>query len=233
MTICRECGVELDTEMDVCPLCGTAVNQTVSRSVTRREKASGVSAAPERERHQLRKVLWQVTSILLLSVIIATLIIDLTVHGETTWSLYPVTICLVIFLYGWLLIFWQAKLFYRLIMAWFIATIFLVILHMMLKDIRWLAGLGIPILFAANFIGLLFLAISQHTRGLNVLALSFVAIAALCISIESIVSLYTEDMVRLQWSAIVSACLLPVTAAVFFMYYKTRRNKDLQKIFHT
>jgi hypothetical protein len=68
---------------------------------------------------------------------------------------------------------------------------------------------------------------------LNIIAIIFVAIALLCLFIEGIISFYFSASIKLQWSVIVSACLLPVTAAMTFMYFRTRNNIDIQKIFHT
>jgi len=77
------------------------------------------------------------------------------------------------------------------------------------------------------------LLINLKKKGLNVLAIVFVAIAILGLMIESFISWYVARSVTLGWSVIVAACLLPVTAAILFMYFKTRNNPELQKIFHT
>jgi hypothetical protein len=86
-----------------------------------------------------------------------------------------------------------------------------------------------------NVIGLVlyFLLTRLKTKGLNVLALVFVSVAVISLAIEAIISLYFTGEIALGWSAIVAACLLPVTAAILFIYFRTKNSADLQKIFHT
>ncbi len=229
--ICKNCLVELDDDMTACPLCGTPVNES--------GPADRVPKAPtlmeDSERHLLQRILWQVTATLLLSGIVATLIIDIARHKTITWSVYPVTICLIAFSYASLLAFWQAKMIYRIMGGWVLSTVLLLLINLFLAKTDWPTGVGIPLVFALNFVTLTLLAVFHITKrkGLNLLAYAFVAIAVLCISIEGILSRYFTGGVELGWSIIVAACLLPVSAALLFIFFRTWNNPKLQKIFHT
>jgi hypothetical protein len=235
MTVCRRCGVELEDGITICPLCQTSVFADKNESPIVQTELYEHHPIPEEKKHLLQRILWQVTSILLLSGIIATLIIDFAIHKTMTWSVFPVSICLIIFSYASLLAFWHTKTVYQFLTGCFISTLLLMVLNFWLHDNPWIIKLAVPLLLTVNTVAVLLTIIinSIKTKGLNVLAFTFVAIAVLCIAIEAIISFYLENSIHLRWSAIVAACLLPVTAAIVFMYFRTRKNPDLQKIFHT
>ncbi|HEX8039755.1 MAG TPA: DUF6320 domain-containing protein [Chryseosolibacter sp.] len=187
------------------------------------------------ERHLLQRILWQVTATLLLSGIATTLIIDVARHKTITWSVYPVTICLIAFSYASLFAFWQTKTIYRILGGWVLSSLLLLLVDLFLDRTDWPTGAGIPLVFALNFVAITLLAIFRITKrkGLNLLAYTFVGIAVLCISIEWILSRYFSGKVELAWSIIVAACLFPVSIALLFIFFRTWNNPKLQKIFHT
>lgn len=230
MIVCKQCGVELDEQMQVCPLCETSVmdggrvNKKFSADV-RDEKLKPTL---------LKRVLWQIACVLLLSAIVATLIIDLSRLGYVTWSIYPVTISLILFSYSSLIVLWRAKPVIQLLAAWLVSGALLIAVKLFTGD-DWPIRLALPILCGVNVICMLLISILSRlkVKGVNVLAIMFVAIAVLCVLIEGVLSLYLKDQMVLNWSVIVAACLLPVTAAVVYIHLRTRNNKDLQKIFHT
>lgn len=233
MTICKECGVQLDDDMKACPLCETPIvnggtHKNVTLPVDKEETAKGG------EKNALQQILWQITAVLLLSAIVGTLIIDLSIHGSITWSIYPISICLMVFSYASLIALWRTTAFLQLLGGWVISTLVLVAIYWNIEA-EWPLRLALPLLSAVNVVGLMlnFILIRLKAKGLNVLAIFFVFIAILCILIEGIVSLYFKKFIDMQWSIIVAACLLPVTAAILFMYFRTRNNAELQKIFHT
>lgn len=233
MTICKQCLVELDDGMKRCPLCGTPAGE--SGIISHNLPDEVASTFDEEDRLILHRILWQITAILLLSGIVATLIIDISINKAVTWSVYPISICLIVLSYASFLALWRTRPIYQILAGWALSTLLLAICNHFFPAAGWTVNLGIPILFAVNFISILLLTVFAATRrkSLNLLAFIFVAIAVLCIIIEGILSLYFRDEIELTWSIIVAACLLPVTAALIFMYYRTRKNSRLQKIFHT
>ena len=233
MNICKECGVVLDDDMMLCPLCETTVlgagkSKDVILQINKKE-------IPQvRKKNLLHLILWQITAVLLLSGIAATLIINLSIQGSITWSIYPISICLMVFSYASLMVLWRTTIFFQVLAAWIISTLVLVMVNGSIEA-DWPLLLALPILSAVNIIGLLinFIVRNLKAKGLNVLSLIFVSIAALCLIIDGIISYYFFKVIELQWSVIVAACLLPVTAAILFMHFRTKNNTDFQKIFHT
>lgn len=229
MIVCKACGVELESSMTHCPLCGTQVGSNAP-SVPDKQKVKMTA----RGRYFLKQILWQVVSIFLLSGIVATVAINLSVNGRMTWSVYPVTICLIIFSYAAVMALWPTRVAVQLLAGWLLSTALIWVIQQ-LVDADWPMLLAFPLLCAVNVIGLtLYFAISGlKVKGLNILAMFFVAIACLCLIIEGMITNYYDSVITLQWSVIVAACLFPVIAAIVFMHIRTKTNAEIQKIFHT
>ena len=230
MILCKECGVELEDHMQHCPLCGTSVLGQGSSDYGLNEQKH---VPYVREKRLLSKVLLQIASILLLSGIAATLIINVAIERQITWSVYPISVCLIILCYVALISLWHNRILVQLLGGWLLAIIVLLIVNALI-DKDWPLTLALPILCAVNIIALFltFVLSVLRTKGVNIFAIVILAIAILCLMIEGIVSFHFEHAVELRWSVIVSACLLPVIAAILFMYFRTRNNSDLKKIFH-
>ena len=225
--------------MQHCPLCaspaGAFPDDTPKKRRLMEDEVLSINSTVNAEGDfLLQRVLWQVTSILLLSGIISTIIVDLSIHKTITWSIYPLTVCLIIFSYVSLFAFWYVRMIYQIIGGLLISSVLFIILDSVLPQSHWLLHVGLPLLCAVNLVSIILIAWinrSKH-RGLNVIAYTCVAIAMLCVSIEFILSFYSGNIV-FQWSAIVAACMLPVTAALLFMHYRIKKNPDIEKIFHT
>ena len=232
MLICNKCGVELDDGLNICPLCETPVGvHGDDNNLTYHMKTRSIDET--KKVHLLKRVLWQVTSVLLLSGIVATLTINIAIQGSITWSIYPVCICLMIFSYASLIALGRTGILFPLLGGWLMSVVVLIVVQWY-SGLTWPLRLALPILCSVNAVGVAFILVvtNLRTRGLNVLAIGLIAVSVLCLAIEGIISKYFGDAIKLQWSVIVAACLLPVTAAVFFMFLRTKNNPDLQKIFH-
>jgi hypothetical protein len=232
MRICKQCGVELDDEIALCPLCETPVNEGANKDVILQISKKEI---PEvRKKNVLHLILWQITAVLLLSGIVATVIINLSIQGSITWSIYPISICLIVFSYASLIVLLRTTVFFQVLAAWLVSALVLVVVYWSIEA-DWPLLIALPILSAITVIGLLMIFLLTHlkAKGLNILAIFLVCIAGLCLVIDGIISFYFNKVVDLQWSVIVAACLLPVTAAILFMYFRTKDNTDFQKIFHT
>ena len=241
MNICINCGVELENDMQQCPLCGTPVGEDhPDSSPGDKSRQTGThltitGTIKSREKSLLQRIVWQVTSIILLSAIISTLIIDVAVHKQVTWAAYPVTISMIVFTYASLFAFWHTKRIYQILAGLLISSLLFIVLDLLQPQSNWQLRLGLPILIVINLIGIILIMVINLTkhRGLNVIAYTCVAIAGLCMTIESILSYYHNEHIVLRWSIIVAACLLPVTAALIFMHHRIKRNPEIEKIFHT
>ena len=218
--------------MEVCPLCKKIPLADGDNSTQIQEQQH--SAYDERKPKLLKRIFFQIACVLLLSGILATLIINLAMVGRVTWSMYPITICLIVLSYVFSLGLWTAKPLARIFTGWLASILVLVLVHLYVSD-DWPLKLALPTLCSINVIAMLLVVLLENLRvkGLNIVAIFFISAAVLCMIIEAIVSKYFLEEFRLSWSVVVSACLLPVTAVIVFMHFKTKSNAELEKIFHT
>ena len=104
MTYCKNCGVELDEIMNFCPLCGEPASSDAEVKKEHREfrrlqqEERIISDYKGLTKTQKRKLFWELSTIILGSGIVVSLIIDLVLNQNITWSRFPITVCIGIFL---------------------------------------------------------------------------------------------------------------------------------------
>ncbi|MCK9310832.1 MAG: DUF6320 domain-containing protein [Bacteroidales bacterium] len=232
MNVCNYCGVELDAEMNYCPLCGHKSNTPVVTGI--KETKTEAYDFDELTHFQKRKLVWELAAIVLVSGVVASFIIDLFINKQVTWSKYTITIGLVLLINTSLIIFMQKR-FFLLLSGCFISTsLLLVLLDLFNLNLDWGLSLGIPIIFFLYLV-LCFLSIlirKSRQKGINIIAYSLTAAGILCLCIEGIISLHMYNLLKFQWSVIVLVSVLPVSAILLYIHYRLKRVTNLKKFFH-
>ncbi|KAA5538942.1 DUF6320 domain-containing protein [Adhaeribacter rhizoryzae] len=233
--ICDQCGVELESEMLVCPLC----NNPVSTNLTKQNSEVEVSSMPlpfgsKKMNQPQKKITWEVVSIVLCCAIIATSTINLIINNKISWAEYPVAICLIIFSYISVFAFLAQRTIIQVLVSFLVAAAALFLLDLLTNGLNWAPALAIPILLAFNLIliGLLVVFRSSSEKGVNLIGYSFLGAALLCICIEVFLDFYLNKPFRLWWSVIVGLSVLPVSLVLLLMHYRYKRGRDLGKTFH-
>ena len=181
-----------------------------------------------------KKFTWEIVSLILLSAIVATFVINYIINKEISWSEYPVAISLVIFSYLSLFAFWRQRTILQMIAGFFLAAACMLALDLVTGGIDWALMPGIALLLATTVIIILMLLIidSSKHKGVNLLAWGFIGAGLLCISIEGILSWWRKKQVILDWSIIVGLCIIPVVLMLLFVHFRLRKGRSLQKTFH-
>lgn len=238
--ICPNCGVELDANMQACPLCNYADFDNHPKS----DQVVSIPEIPQKSKTlsdyvrltpvQKRKLFWEVSAIILISGIIVTLMIDFVSTKGITWSKYSITACLVLFANITFLSFLRHRLFLLLSGSFLFTSVLLVLFDLYNKDIGWGTRLGIPILFSLYLIFFLFALVLRFTRqhGFNILAWLFLASGLLTLCLDGILSVYTKGVIILHWSLIVVVCIVPVAAILFYIHYRLKKGIELKQFFH-
>ena len=151
--------------------------------------STGDEVRAGKSRESLQHVLWQITAVLLTSCIISTVIINLSYKGAITWSIYPVTICLIVLSYASLMALWRKRLVLKIMAGWVTSALILWGVQRSMNA-EWPLHLALPIACAINMVGLVLIySIARYKlRGLNLIAVAFVAVALFCMIIEGIIS---------------------------------------------
>ncbi|QEC51429.1 hypothetical protein EDD80_10162 [Anseongella ginsenosidimutans] len=236
MAICKNCGVELEEVMLSCPLCGEPVAGSGESGTSRQTTPAGEPAfQPRAEMSQpQKKFTWEIISIILLSGLIATFIVDFVINQTITWSEYPVAISLTIFAYISLFAFWQQPTLLQIAGSLALSIVFLLLLDLLTNGISWSVGLGIPLLLAANLVaaGLIGVIYRSKYKGINLLAWGFLGAAFLCLCIEGILVRFMTGTFRFGWSLIVCGSVIPVALVLFFVHLRLKKGRSLEKTFH-
>jgi hypothetical protein len=234
---CKNCGVELDDDMHLCPLCGQpAVGDLSDNEVQNIStmKWRDSSFVPKQMSPPQKKLTWEIVSLILLSGAIATFVVDFIINNHITWSEYPAAICLAIFCYVSLFAFSNQTISIKVTGGLILSSVCLVILDVITSGPRWSIGLGVPLLFICNLVVLLLITIIRRSKykGINLIAYAFLFASLICISIEGVVSVFKNQKLQLHWSIIVAACIMPVVIVLLFMHFKLKRGRSLEKTFH-
>ncbi|HET9747538.1 MAG TPA: DUF6320 domain-containing protein [Chitinophagaceae bacterium] len=231
MIICKNCGVELEEDMLTCPLCGEPVSADGKNPLPGSHhyvrQSRGMS-------HPQKKFTWEIVSLILLSGIMATLIIDYILNKQIKWSEYPVAIALTIFSYVSLFAFWRQRTIIQMVAGLILSSLFMLLLDAIKGNTGWSFKLGIPLLFAGNIVAAALIAVirSSKYKGINLLAYAFIAAALLCICIDGILSSFKSGSIGFRWSIIVAGSIIPVVLVLLFAYFKLKKGRSLVKTFH-
>lgn len=238
MTYCNNCGVVLENNMQVCPLCGQAVSDSHAPLSGNTHGRPGTPAAASPPGEKLtsgqKKFVWGIISMILLSSVAAALLINLIINKTISWAEYPVAVCLIIFSYVSAFVFWSQQAIIQISGGFITAAALLLLLDAFTGGLQWSWPVAIPILFLASVVTGVLLIIIRHTasRGVNLIAYTFIGSALLCTGIEAILSLYRYQQIELKWSIIVCLCVSLVSTVLLFMHYRLRKGRSLEKTFH-
>lgn len=227
--ICPNCGVILDSGLEICPLCKS------SREKDHNEKGevypSDILHLSEKKS---RIYTWELSAIIALSANLICIIVDMVILKGLSWSLYAVTAITGI----WLFITSFAFLMKRpamLGLSLAVTTlVMLIIFDLLSLPLEWFVGIGLPVSLSFWILFALFIFIMRKlkSKGFNVLAIVFIELSALCIIIDIFIDMALMENINIDWSAITAATLVPVAGVLFFMHYRMKRGKDLGSFFH-
>lgn len=237
MKYCNYCGVELDDKMSNCPLCGLSVGENPEKHM---------ESSPLVKKHKLknqikqlsgaqkRLLFWEISLIILISGIIATLIINLITDHDISWSKFNLVISLSVLANISIFTFLLRRRFLLVLGSFLTNSFLLFLLDFLSSNSGWATAMGIPILatvYVLTIVVLWLINVSNH-QGFNILAIIIVAIGVLLICVEASVSLYLTKTITFNWSIIATSCLIPIAAILFFLHYRLKAGIDLQRFFH-
>jgi hypothetical protein len=240
MVRCSYCGVELEENANFCSLCGEPVwsqeadKLNYIKSRKREQEQKFLTDYQKLTGFQKRMVFWQISGMILVAGGLITFIIDLVANQGITWSRYPVTVTLVLFINTTLISFWLRRVILLLTFSFMATSILLVLLDIYAGNTGWGMQLGIPLLLA-GYVGIyIFIMMVRNSdqRGLNIIAYSLVISGLLCLCIDGILSLYSGTSLHFRWSLIVMASVAIISPILLYVHYRLKKVTDLKRFFH-
>ncbi|MGC9374264.1 MAG: DUF6320 domain-containing protein [Bacteroidales bacterium] len=238
MDYCKNCGVELEENMEYCPLCGQNTNEETPPSkkiIYKKPERKKVYPRFDRlTKEQRLKFIWELSGIILVSAIIITFFIDFIINRSITWSRYSITASLVVLVNTTLFTFLRQRQFFSLILSFLSTALLLVLFDLYSQNTGWGIQLGIPLLFSFYVWIFLIAIITKYNKhhGLNILAYYFLATGFFTIGIDGILSFYQTHVFHLQWSIIVIVCFIPISGILLYIHYRLKKEIYFKRFFH-
>jgi hypothetical protein len=237
MPYCPKCGVELEESLKRCPLCKSPVSDLAE------PKADHAGVFPESSydpeifegltKAERKKVAIEVLSVSFLIALAVTLLINLAVNRAITWSLYPASSIVFLWIMISSLITFEGKplLIYAIIGPSLIAYVFC--LDLIDWQLSWFLDVGLPIALAFEFavsLTTLFATLLRR-KGMNLVGLILLGIDFLCLCIEAVLTRRFTGKISFGWSVVVSVALVPVSVFLFYLHYRITKQASLRKLF--
>ncbi len=231
MTICLNCGVELDDGLKICPLCGKDPENKAEQ-----EQISGnyPSDVIQLEKKENRRYLWELSGIIAFSGIAVCTFLDLLTGKGLNWSLFSDVSITAVWVILTLYLFAFERIVTIVILQMIAVLTALFFIDLIATGREWFFPVGLPVT-VAGFIAagtVIFLYRVVHLKGLNIIASSLIALSGYCIVTEIVFDKYRNSFVDLQWSLIVSVSVLPVALLFFFFHYRLEKGNRLDSFFH-
>lgn len=230
--------MEVDDGVASCPLCAAPIqnldaparkpeNGPYPQHIIDPEDAYRLSKA---ERRRIGVELLTLAAVLASA---ALFLVDLLPDAHLGWSPYAVASIL----FGWTMavapIFMYGRIKAALaIMAGAIMA-FMLALDGLDGQLDWSLTLGTPIAMASFMIAAATAEImaTRRIKGMNMLGIGALALAALLIALESILRIGLGTSIRPYWSIVAALALVPVAVFLFYLHGRVLRGADLRKIF--
>ena len=231
MTLCANCGVELDDGLNICPLCG---RDPLDNSEKNNHPSVNTPEVMQLHKKETRKFLWELNGIIAFSGIAVCTIVDLITNKSLNWSLYSgisvltawIILTLVLFTSKWSLIMVSA------LMITILSALYLI--DLLSGGQEWFFPVALPITVSAFLVTGIVMIIYKYARlkGLNVVASGLIVLCGFLIIIEMTLDNYLKGIVDLRWSLIAAVSIFAVTLLLFFYHYRMKKGNSLDSFFH-
>jgi hypothetical protein len=228
MPVCRNCGVEIDLGLKVCPLCGEAVEKNAITD-------PGKQPQPQKDKPEKRYPWFlELFSFFAFAAFIIVFAVDFAYGANLTWSRIPMVSIFFSWLFAFLLHHLRLKPYLLVTLETINFLFFLWALDLFISSHSWFLPLALPLIL---ILGILFLLVIVSIRTFKLSTLSAIAVGTFTVGIfllclEIIINLYMDNFF-ISWSIVAFACIIPVSGLFLYLQVKNRKKgSDLKKIFH-
>jgi len=201
MNVCNNCKVELYDDINICPLCGKKTNLPVNEEHVKEKSGFEINDFnfDELTEKQKGKLFFEISILILCSLVVVPLIIDIIINNRITWSKYTIASGLAVFANVIILSLYFKRTFLVLAGSFVSMSLLLLAIDLFSHNVGWGLKLGFPIILFIHAIifFLLLIVKKQKQKGINLLAYILLAAGMLCICIETIIDLHISNSLNL------------------------------------
>ena len=235
MPYCSRCGVEVDREVERCPLCEAPIQNLPEENGSPWPSMEAPAPAAASRSPAERLVLARtITTLGFLIPAFIVVTVDLFASRNLGWSLYVLTALGAAWLWAILpLIFARRP--YLLIGAVTLVGFALEWgIGLLAGETDWVLTIGMPILsIAAASAALVVLAARRSKKvGSNLAGWVSMAVGINAITTDILVSAWTDGIWRPGWSLIVAGTVFPVAALLLYIHYRPSQRTRMRRYFH-
>ena len=233
MSYCVNCGVELESSLQECPLCHTPV-------INPKEAGRDIPPSPyPTDKGQVEVVKRKDLGILLSVVLTATgvtcLLLNLLVFGQSLWSLLVIGICICLFVFTFPAVYYSKMPIYISLLADGIAVaVYLYMIAYLTPSTDWFWQLGLPIIMLVTLCMEIFTFLLKKIpfSVLSGALCLFIEIPLFCAALELMIRRMLFDPLRLTWSAVVLTVCVIIDVALITILVKKRLRNEVRRRLH-
>lgn len=233
MSYCVNCGVELDSSLNECPLCNTPViNPNIADA-----KVSAASYPESKGQVEVvkRKDLGILLSVVLSATSITCLLLNLLVFKNSLWSFMVIGICICLFFFAFpAVIYTKSPIYLSLLADGAAVGVYLYLITYLTSDSTWFWQLGLPIVAMVTALIELFTLLARKFP-FNILSGSlyiFTEVPVLCIFLELLIRHFNNDSYHIIWSAVVLTVCLIIDITLVTILTKKRLRNEVNRRLH-
>lgn len=232
MVLCRNCGVEIEEDQALCPLCGLPPGEEPVSTDTGEANTPFILSE---KRESALILFWEIFSFTALSTILIVFVVDFAYGLNITWSRYPM-VCLG---FVWITIFLILKVKRRIGLLFFLMLLnlllFLFLLELSIQGKPWFWALAFPLTISFSFLALITYGLIRRFKPklLTIFSICLLQGGVFILFLELILNLFLYNKPFISWSMVASACMIPIIG--FLINFDSRlkkRGSSLKKYFH-
>lgn len=236
MPYCYKCGVKLDEDAKICPLCGTKIPENTEVDSKDEKKGKNEPLYPiydEYSKKQKISTILEIISVSFFIAIASIVVINLVLEGKINWSKIPSVSIFFIWLLVCSILLFYDRFIYLTIFIFIFVFGYLVSLDSLDKKLTWSIGYGLPILLSISILSFFtYLIISKlKQKGLNIFAYFLLAGCLLCFLIDTIINFNRFSIIKISWSKFVSFAVIPMSLFLLYLHHRFSTKLPGKRIF--
>ena len=233
MSYCVNCGVELESSLQECPLCHTPV---INPKETDREIPPSPYPVDKGQVEVVkRKDLGILLSVVLTATGVTCLLLNLLVFGQSLWSLLVIGICICLFVFTFPAVYYSKMPIYLSLLSDGIAVaVYLYMIAYLTPSTDWFWQLGLPIVMLVTLCMEIFTFLLKKIpfSVLSGALCLFIEIPLFCAALELMIRRMLFNPLRLTWSAVVLTVCVIIDVALITILVKKRLRNEVRRRLH-
>jgi hypothetical protein len=236
MPYCSQCGVEVDSYVDACPLCSTPLQKITHEKDKKKPRYPDKPSVATNNggKGVIRFLAWEIVSVSLLTALLIVFLTNVIVDFKVTWAWYPMASLVLV----WLLATFPLLLNKRplLIPVLSAAAILSFLASLDLIDngaIDWFHKIALPIFILLLIVATAVILVGTRVKkkGFNIAAFILFGIGLVAAGLDAIINYFLYARVALSWSLFVIIPILFTAIFLLYIHYRLVKAVDLKKWF--